>query len=304
MYDWQSWRTLVPLLIGIGGLIGFVVYSVQFSSEPLIRRSLFNTRTALIAYASTLAHGMIVWSLLYYMPLYFEVAKSYTPVMSGVAIFPFTFTIAPAAVTVGIIITKTGRYRPSIWFGWFLTTFGMGLLIYLKQSTNTPSWVFLSLVAGVGTGILFSAQGFAAQASASNADIPFAGALYSFFRALGQTLGVAISGVIFQNTFKNKIEKSAYAMYADEWSRDASSFVQVVKTWSTEGSQGVMRGIVVQAYVESLRMVWMIMCVLAGIMFVANVLWTEEISLKRELETEQGFRFERRKVPTTDEDSP
>jgi hypothetical protein len=53
----------------------------------------------------------------------------------------------------------------------------MGLLIYLKEETNTPSWIFLSLVAGTGCGILFSAQGFAAQASVSNADLPFAGAM-------------------------------------------------------------------------------------------------------------------------------
>jgi hypothetical protein len=62
----------------------------------------------------------------------------------------------------------------------------MGLLIYLKQSTNVPSWIFLSLVAGTGTGMLFSAQGFAAQCSVSNADLPFAGAIYSFFRAFGR----------------------------------------------------------------------------------------------------------------------
>lgn len=114
MYEWSSWRTLVPLLIGIIGLVGFIVYSVYFSSEPLVRRSLFNNPTAISAYFGTLVHGMIVWSLLYYMPLYFEVAKNFSPITSGVAIFPFTFTTAPAAVVVGIVITKTGRYRSSL----------------------------------------------------------------------------------------------------------------------------------------------------------------------------------------------
>jgi hypothetical protein len=107
-------RTLVPLLLGVLGLVGFVVSSVYLSPEPLIRRSLFNSSTAIVAYFGTLIHGIIVWSLLYYMPLYFEVAKNYSPVTSGVALFPFTFTVAPAAVMVGIVITKTGRYRPSI----------------------------------------------------------------------------------------------------------------------------------------------------------------------------------------------
>lgn len=87
---------------------------MYFSSEPLIRRTLFNSPTAITAYFGTLVHGIVVWSLLYYMPLYFEVAKKYSPITSGVALFPFTFTTAPAAVVVGIVITKTGRYRPSV----------------------------------------------------------------------------------------------------------------------------------------------------------------------------------------------
>jgi hypothetical protein len=180
----------------------------------------------------------------------------------------------------------------------------MGLLIYLKESTSTPSWIFLSLIAGTGTGILFSAQGFAAQASASNADIPFAGAMYSFFRAFGQTLGVAISGVIFQNTFKQKILHTVYAAEANAWSINASSFVQVVKAWGEEGAQGLMKEVVIEAYVESLKMVWIIMCVLSGLMFVASVVWTDEISLKRDLETEQGFRYNAKNASFTNKETP
>ncbi len=140
--------------------------------------------------------------------------------------------------------------------------------------------------------MLFSTQGFAAQASASNDDLPFAGAMYSFFRAFGQTLGVAISGVIFQNVFKKKILATAYSTFADNWSRDGSSFVQVVKAWSDIGEEGVMKEAVIMAYVESLRMVWCVMCALAGGVSIASLVWTREISLERELETEQGFRYD------------
>jgi hypothetical protein len=107
-------NSLQPMMLGIFGLLGFIVYSVYWSSEPLIRRSLFNSPTAITAYAGTFIHGVIVWSLLYYMPLFFEVAKDYSPVTSGIAVFPLTFTVAPAAIVVGLVIAKTGRYRPSI----------------------------------------------------------------------------------------------------------------------------------------------------------------------------------------------
>lgn len=176
--------------------------------------------------------------------------------------------------------------------GWFLTTFGIGLLIYLKQDTNIPSWICLCLVGGLGTGILFSSQGFAVQSSVASVDLPFAGAMYSFFRAFGQTLGVAISGVIFQNSFKRKLKQTAYAQFAEAWSLNASAFVQVVKTWSSEGDEGVMKAVVVKAYVDSLQTVWIVMCVVAGISFIASLIFVKELSLEKDLDTDQGFQYD------------
>ena len=79
--------------------------------------TLFNTPTVIIAYISTLVQGLIVWSLLYYILLYFEVAKNYLPITSGITIFSFIFTIILAAIIISLIITKTGRYRPLLWIG-------------------------------------------------------------------------------------------------------------------------------------------------------------------------------------------
>ncbi len=114
MFDWNSWHTVVPMVLGVVGLSGFLAYSKYFSKEPLIRGSIFSESTAKVGYFGTFVHGIIAWSLLYYMPLYYEAAKGFSAIDSGVAIFPFTFTTAPAAVIVGLIITKTGKYRPSI----------------------------------------------------------------------------------------------------------------------------------------------------------------------------------------------
>lgn len=114
MYAWDSWRVLVPLILGIIGLICFVIYSVYVPEDPLIRRSLFNSSTAIAGHLGTLVQGMIIWSLLYYLPLYFEVAKNYVPISAGIALFPLTFTMAPASVVVGLVIAETGQYRPSL----------------------------------------------------------------------------------------------------------------------------------------------------------------------------------------------
>lgn len=175
-----------------------------------------------------------------------------------------------------------------------MTTVGLGLLVLLQKNTTTPQWIFLSLTAGLGTGILYSAQSFAVQASASNSDLPFAAAMYSFFRSLGQTFGVATGGAIFQNTFKHKLSLNPIlGVKAGEWARDASAIAQIVKSLPDNNR---MKGDIVGAYVESLRMVWIVMCVLAGVALLLSLIFVKHISLDREHETEQGFRY---KVTTT-----
>jgi hypothetical protein len=64
-----------------------------------------------------------------------------------------------------------------------------------------------------------------------------------------------------------------------------------------------MKEVVIKAYIKSLRMVWCIMCLLAKAAFIASLVWTREISLKRKLQTEQGFRYDsEKKRPTVDKE--
>jgi hypothetical protein len=62
--------------------------------------------------------------------------------------------------------------------------------------------------------------------------------------------------------------------------------VQVIKAWSDVEEEGMIKEVVIKAYVESLRVVWCVMCILAGAAFIASLVWTREISLESELETE------------------
>lgn len=208
--------------------------------------------------------------------------------MAGVSLSPETASTAPMAIIVGLLIAKTGKYRWSVWTGWVFTTTGMGLLTLLSTTTSTVEWIFLNLVSGVGLGILYPALSFSVQASASNADLPFAAAMFSFFRAFGQMLGVAIGGAVFQNEMKKKL--LAYpelAPMASEYSRDSSALVQIIK--AMPASQALTKSHLVQAYVDSLRVVWIVMCALSGLALITSILWIKDISLERELETEQGF---------------
>lgn len=60
MYPWSSWRTLVPLTVGVCGLISFVLYEKFCATEPVIRLSVFGSRTGVVTYIGTFVHGILV----------------------------------------------------------------------------------------------------------------------------------------------------------------------------------------------------------------------------------------------------
>ena len=112
--------------MGVVGTVGFGIYEWRLSSkafdadgkpligeniEPIIRFTIFTNVTLVITYFETVIHGIVLWSLLYFLPLYYEAVQGYTPIISGVAIIPETGLVAPISIITSIACTITGRYR-------------------------------------------------------------------------------------------------------------------------------------------------------------------------------------------------
>jgi hypothetical protein len=74
-------------------------------------------------------------------------------------------------------------------------------------------------------------------------------AMYSFLKVLGQCLGVAIGGVIFQNTLKARLADTAGLVWLERqgnrYAKDAVSLVQYIKSLPQDSST---RGQLIQAY--------------------------------------------------------
>lgn len=193
------------------------------------------------------------------------------------------------SVTVGIICSKTGRYRWAIWTGWFLTTLGAGLLILLKPSTTIAGWVFLNVCVSIGTGMLFPAMALAIQASSRPQDAGHSVAFYAFVRVFGQSLGVAVGGVVFQNQIKhNLLSYPLLAPSAGAYSQDATALVSIIKGMEA----GLQKTQLIQAYADSLKTVWIVMCALSGAGLLASI-FTKGYTLNQEHKTLQGFHESR-----------
>ncbi len=287
MFPWSSWQTLLPFILGCLGLISLIVYEAKVPRDPLIRLSIFRQPTALVNYLGTVIHGILLWCLVYYLPLYYQCVKGYSATFSGIAVFPETFTVAPVSIVVGVLVSRWGRFRWAIWSGWTVSTFGIGLLCLLGPDTTIAQWVFLNLVPGMGLGMLYTSLGYSTITAAEEKDAAYAAAMYTFSRSFGQGIGVATGGAIIQAQLEIKLR--AYPLLADQasaLSKQASALVEIVKSMDINSPRRTM---IIEAFADSLKIVWVVM---AGLSFVGLVasLWTKDLDVNRAPETEQGLR--------------
>lgn len=183
--------------------------------------------------------GIIQFGLLYYLPLYYQLSKGYSPLISGVALLPQCVLSSPTTTITSIIISKTGKYRIVIWIGWTLMSLGCGLLVLLTDRTTVAQWIFINAVSGVALGFLFTSQSVATQAASDLKHMAIASGLSPFFRTLGQAFGIVIGDSIFQNTLRRKLSTGPNLLLrnqADSYSENVTQLGAVLKSLP-DGSQ-------------------------------------------------------------------
>ncbi|KAL4805330.1 major facilitator superfamily domain-containing protein [Aspergillus unguis] len=290
-YPWSSWHTVAPLVLGLAGLAVFTLYTAHVKvPPPMIPPSVFSNRSASIAFITSALQGLILWSALYYLPLYYQAVREFGPILTGVALFPQTFTVAPSALFCGFIITLTGRYRWGLWIGWTLSIIGIGLMTLLKPHTSTVGWILLNIPGGMGLGFLTAAIVCTVQASATPSNLTVSVAMVVFFRAFGQAIGIAVGGVIFQNRMARELLKYAeWKDRASELSRDAAALVTIIQDMSSSGQEGVGKEHLKAAYTDSLRVIWAFMAGVAGVGLLLSF-WVRKYDLRRGFKTEPSAR--------------
>jgi hypothetical protein len=144
--------------------------------------------------------------------------------------------------------------------------------------------------------MLFPAMALAIQASARPQDAGHSVAFYSFIRVFGQSLGVAVGGVVFQNQIKQKLlSYPLLAPMAGAYSQDATALVSIIKGMEV----GIEKTQLVQAYADSLKTIWIVMCALSAAGLLASI-FTKGYSLNQEHKTLQGFHENRVVDPEAD----
>ena len=285
LYPWKSWRVLLPIILGLLVLTAFFMYESK-PVEPMIPYRIFENRTGLLALLAALMQGIILFGVLFYIPIYFEGVIGDKPLRGAVEALALSLTVTPLAIITAFAIDYVRRYCWAVWTGWALTAAGMGLLSLLTPSSSQVARTSLQTVAGIGLGMLFPALSIPMQASVNVDDNGLAIGTFVFARQLGAVFGLVLGSAIFTNLFTKYLPQSL----PDELSglrnsENAESFITLLRSFNLQPSELEP---VLRTYSDALHGVWYALAAVGGLGFLMTLLM-KDISLENESTGKQVF---------------
>ncbi|KAI0125437.1 major facilitator superfamily domain-containing protein [Xylariales sp. AK1849] len=259
VYAWNDWRTLLCFGLGYGIGLPLLVLHQRFRTlTPMFRAELFCNFTAIAGFTASLLQGLLLWMLLYYGSLFYEVVRGFKPLAVGLMALPATLTMVPTVVIAGWIIRTRGTYGWVNRIGWASTAMGFGLLTLFHRHSSVAHMVIVSLLPGFGLGLSALGSSMTIQRAIHPEHKARATAMCFLVRSTGQCLGVAIGGALFSNSVTSRLEE-----VQGVGDISVNELYLIVDAWRADDEK--VRP-VLEAMADSLRCVWIFGCTIAGLM--------------------------------------
>ncbi|GAW02960.1 MFS general substrate transporter [Lentinula edodes] len=201
-FPWKSAIVLGPLIAGIVAVGIFCLWESRVARLPLVPMYIFRHMTVVGVYICMFVNGFVFFSMLFYLPQFFQVILGYSSTRSGTFIIPLLVTVVSSAVGSGIWISRTGKYRSMIYLGFATFAIACGCMTIFTAETSRVVMVVLMVIAGLGIGATMQTTTVAAQASVERKDMAVVSAVRNFLRMLGGALALPSSAALLNNAMR------------------------------------------------------------------------------------------------------
>ena len=183
--------TLGVLALGVVLLLAFWVQEARFAAHPLVPLRIFASRHLTAANVVMFFIGCAMYSAFFFVTLYLQEVRGYSPLAAGIAFLP---------LSLGIMAGSTAATRLTGWLGPLaalvggLTLAALGMLLFTRLAVtgSFASQVLIpSLTLGVGMGIAFVPATIAAVGGVPKDLAGLAAGLANMSRSVGGSLGLA-----------------------------------------------------------------------------------------------------------------
>lgn len=112
VYSWDSWHTLVPMLLGFLGFFFFGLYEASgHPVEPVMPMRLLAHPTSIIVFINTWINAVMYLWFLYFLPIYFQAVALYPATRAGYSLFPQAIAGGIGSVVAGLLLSTSLETR-------------------------------------------------------------------------------------------------------------------------------------------------------------------------------------------------
>ncbi|MGY1680754.1 MDR family MFS transporter [Geodermatophilus sp. SYSU D01176] len=192
LWGWTSGRALACYAIGAVGLVLFVLAERAYGDEALLPLRLFGNRSFTIATLGSVVVGAGMFGGLLLLPQYLQIVHGSSATVAGLQMIPLVAGIMIGAMSSGIAISKTGKYKVFPLAGTTLMTVALlALSVVVGAETSIWALVPFMVLLGVGLGFNFQPAVLAVQNAVPPSQMGVATSSVTFFRQMGATVGTA-----------------------------------------------------------------------------------------------------------------
>jgi len=192
-----GWGDVVVISSLASSVVGFLLFALREREavHPLLPLRLFRRLSFSVGVVLMLMLAFALFGVVFFLSLYLQRVRGYSPVETGVRTLPLTATLVFAAPLGGVMSARLGP-RPPLVSG--MALLGVGMLGLSKLAWRTDYgdiWPWL-LVIGLALGLV---QAAAAQTILGNAPVRMAGVAGGVQQTalqIGGALGTAVLGAV------------------------------------------------------------------------------------------------------------
>jgi EmrB/QacA subfamily drug resistance transporter len=202
-WGWGSARIVGLFATAAIGLTAFVVIELR-SRYPMVDFDFFRSRSFLGANIVAFIVSFAMLAMFFFIALYMQNIKGYSPLEAGVRFLPSTLVIMIAGPISGRLTDRVGP-RPLITTGLLLVA---GSLFWQGHLAVDTSYGFIAgafVLMGFGMGLVMSPMSTAAMNSVDPSKAGVASGTLSMSRMVGGSFGVAAMGALISTLGSHKL---------------------------------------------------------------------------------------------------
>ena len=198
MFPWKSVETLWMTSASAVLLIAFAFVELR-TDEPLLDLRLFKNRTFTLSVIGSIAVGLAMFGATVYLSQFMIMARGASPTMAGIMTIPIMVGSMISGNVVGVIISRTGVWKPYVIACSIMLVVGLGLMALVRADSNY--WFMAVLMFLMGAGVGGTMQNFVllTQNAVHPRVMGVASSAVAFFRSMGGTVGIAWLGGVLAN---------------------------------------------------------------------------------------------------------